>query len=486
MQSRLLVRYFTNAAIVAITATGAHAQARGVVADSARQVIGRAAEQLGGMAALSGVRTLRQQYVTHWFRPSFEPNASGVASAGSLELNVDTRDYTRPAWRQFRGNIASGTTGPAITNVVTDSVAMSETPRGPMALNGTYVAERTELFLLAPERLVPALDSIARAGGRVAVRDTMVNGVQLRGVRSSIDGREVTLWVDGGGFPAGVRVRAAQPFDFGLAGFGTMDMDAWYAQWRIVSGVAFPGHVRVLRVGQPYKELFIQSIAVNTPVPADSFAVSDSMRRVFLAEARKPMFDVAIPAIRPDSNGFVTFGPPQVMQGAVRLRSGWMILGTGADSSVMRKALAALGSEKGAVVVTGASVSTASGAPAADSRGLDVFVPRGALGLTLAVYKQQGIRPAHMKTIAGGSWMRVAGDSVWMESLSLPDAPGAVLIWVPRLSWAWIGPFAGPIQSRSALALLDKRGFAATRIGTVRALARTAEEVRRESAGIRP
>jgi hypothetical protein len=289
--------------------------------------------------------------------------------------------------------------------------------------------------------------------------------------------------LDAAGFPAGARIHAAQPLDFGLAGFGAMDIDVWFAQWRFVSGVAFPGHVRVLRMGQPYKELFVQSVVANGPAPADSFAVSDSLRRVFAAEGGKATFDIPIPAVRPDSTGIVTFGPAQVMQGAVRLKSGWLVLGTGADSLVVRRALEALGSDKGAAVVIGATVASTGGAPAADRRGLDVYVPRAAEALTRRMYRQQGARPARLKPIGAGAWTQVAGDSVWMESLTVPDVPGAVLVWVPRLSWAYVGPVAGALQFRAALAALDRRGFAPARIGTLQSLSRSTADLRREAGG---
>lgn len=484
MQVRTLKR---SALFLCLTAGALNAQARPASQDSARALITRAANHLGGLAALGGVRTLRMQYVTHWYRPSFEANASGIANAGSLELNVDTRDYTRPAWRQYRGNVVAGATAPAITNIVADTVAITQTPRGPIPLNATYLAERSELFLMAMERLLPALDSLARAGGALALRDTTVGGTRLHGLRAPIDGREVTLWLDDNAFIAGVRVRGAQPWDFGLAGYGTMDVDAWLAQWRMAGGVAFPGHIRILRVGQPYKELFIQSIDVNPAVAADSFSVSDSMRAVFVATSRKAMFDVPIPAVRLDSNGVAAFGPPQVMQGALRLKDGWLVIGAGADSLVMRRAAEALGPARGAVAVTTASLSVAGGAPAADRLGFDIIVPTGAQALVRAAYRQQASTPKRLKQVNAGAWQMIAGDSVWIEPVQVPDFPGASLIWVPRLSYAYLATGPGAMQTRAGLAQLDKRGFRPTRIGTVRALSRAEAEVRREAAGtVRP
>jgi len=450
-------------------------------ADSVLALVRAAADHLGGLAALSGIRTVRLEYVTHWYRPSFAPTVSGIANAGSLEFNVDTRDYSRPAWRQLRGGRPTATPAPGITNLVVDSVAIAITPRGELPLNATYLAERDEVFLQAPERLLPLLDSLARHGGTLTRRDTVIADVPLIGLGATFGARETTLWLDRSAFVVGIRVRAAQPLDFGLAAYGVMNVDAWFSQWRGANGVMFPGHIRIRRAGEPYKELFVQAIAVNPTVPADSFAVSDSARAGFAASGARAMFDVPIPPARPDTLGIVTFGPPQVMQGAVRLRDGWLFVGAGADSLVMRRAVEATGAVRGAVIVPSTTAAAAGGAPAAERLGLDVLVPAGTMGLVRAIYRQQGLPMRRVVGIDEGAWQVIAGDSVWVEPVAVPDVPGATLIWVPRLHWAYLSVGAGVMQTRAALALLERRGFQAAHLGTVRAMSRPAMEVRREA-----
>jgi hypothetical protein len=138
------------------------------------------------------------------------------------------------------------------------------------------------------------------------------------------------------------------------------------------------------------------------------------------------------------------------------------------------------------VAVTSASIGTVGGAAAATAAGAKVFVTTRAAPTVRRVHAQQRTTPRNVVTVERGAWHMVAGDSVWTEPLDFPDADGAMLIWIPRLKWAYAGSFAGAMQLRAALAVLDARGFAPERMGTARGLSRTIGEVRTEAAGAAP
>jgi hypothetical protein len=67
--------------------------------------------------------------------------------------------------------------------------------------------------------------------------------------------------------------------------------------------------------------------------------------------------------------------------------------------------------------------------------------------------------------------MRIGGDSLWIEPIDYPDAPGSLYIYVPSLRWAYSG-FAGSLlQFEYLQARLKARGWAVDRVGSLRGIA---------------
>lgn len=482
-----LARIVTAAALLCAAApsyTQSHAQsATAPKPAAAAALIAGAADKIGGLDALRAVRTLRLEYTTTWFRHNFAPTPSGGETPSSVERNVDQRDYERPTWRQVRGFSATQN----MVNIITDTVAQSSFNGNTRALHPAYLDERAELFLMAPERLLPRLHDAATAGKARIIPDTTVGGVRVRGVRAELDGRVVTAWINHNGWLTAMRIRAGQPLDFGIGAWGVMDVDVTYARWAATQGVGFPGYIGIARVGRPYKELFINAVVPNAPLAADSVVVPDSIRRSFAAIGGKAMSDVPVPTVVADSFGLAALPPQAGALGAVRLDGCWLVLGAGADQGSMGRLAAALGLEAGparggadgrlAVVIPNASAGSAGGVAWATSRGYKAFVPPGARNLVRALHKQQGAAEKGIVAVNDGAWHKIAGDSVWMEPLDVPDQPAAMLIWVPRLKWAYLGPGTGLVE-RAAWARLDERGFKPTRVGTARGVSLAVEAAR--------
>jgi hypothetical protein len=69
---------------------------------------------------------------------------------------------------------------------------------------------------------------------------------------------------------------------------------------------------------------------------------------------------------------------------------------------------------------------------------------------------------------ADGRWLRVASDSVRLESIDLPDARGSLLVYVPSLRWLYASNAITPLDDNLVLAHARRRGWIVERFGNVR------------------
>lgn len=455
--------------------------------DSSATWLASAIDRIGGDSALRAITAVRYRYQTLWFRPTWDRTISGLVPFGSAEENVDLRDYRANAWRmERRFGIEPGP--PAIVNIIRDSVA-STAIRGTLApQNGAYVDERDELFLAAPERLLQRLAADPRDASLRALPDTVLAGRIHHVLAAELDGRSVRLWVSRDGFLRGVGYRAAQPRDFGLAGLGTMEVAVYYDQWREAGGVALPWQITIFRAGELYKQLLLRAAEVNPAHAAESLMVVDSIRQRFVAAGRKAMYDLPHDSLVTAVEGIVTFAGVGVHPGAVRLRQGWMMVTAGPADLTAERARAALerrGAPVKAVLLMSTSPTAIGGSRALAEAGITFVLPSGSVRAARTMLGDLESKARPFTIIAGGSWITVAGDSVWAEELEVPDAVGAVLFWVPRLKWAYLGPVGSPWHVRQALRVLDARGFAPQMVGLAQGIATPIAAVRARAAAPR-
>lgn len=440
-------------------------------------LLARAVARSGGDSALRSVRTARYEYLTQWMRTSFAslpaPAASGV------ELNTDWRDYQREVWRYDRRFLGS----PAvIRNVVRDSVALTDTGQGWGPLSGAYVHERDEVFLAAPERLLLRMHDAALAGTVRRGADTVIGMAAHARLQATLDGREVTLFLrESDAQLTGVRYRAAQPWDFGLAAWGEMEVETWYSRWTVSGPFLVPYDYAINRVGRPYKRLSMVRIQLNAPLAEDSLAVPDALRARYLAEQRRAMFDLPVDSIGVDPDGFARFGVPGTPLGALRGREGWLLLGAGAAPLIADRAVARLrqsGAPILAAVLGTLTVGGAGGAPLLARAGIPLLASTTARPFLEVMFAQQGLEPRGITWITRGGWRVVAGDSLWLEPADLPDAEGGLLLWDPARRWLYAGDAPGPPQIRGALTIAAERGWPVTMM-LVRGSAMPLAEVKR-------
>jgi hypothetical protein len=67
-----------------------------------------------------------------------------------------------------------------------------------------------------------------------------------------------------------------------------------------------------------------------------------------------------------------------------------------------------------------------------------------------------------------GEWLRAGGDSLRLESIDLPDAPGALVAYAPSLEWVYSAGAANPLYLDLILARARERGWRVSRFGSAR------------------
>lgn len=110
--------------------------------------------------------------------------------------------------------------------------------------------------------------------------------------------------------------------------------------------------------------------------------------------------------------------------------------------------------------------------------GIPLLAATTARPFLTAMFAHQGVPLRGITWISRGDWHVVAGDSLWIEPVDLPDTEGSLLVWDPQLRWIYAGDAPGPAQIRAALALGAERGWAADRM-FVRGIAMPISDVRK-------
>jgi hypothetical protein len=259
-----------------------------------------------------------------------------------------------------------------------------------------------------------------------------------------------------------------------------MDVEMWYSRWTRyplagTSGIAYPTQWDVRRVGRLYKRLVMLSANFDAVAPADSFAVSDSLRAEYRAgAANRPMWDLPMDSASVIDSRFAQFGRPGQSQAAVKLGSKWLMLESSSVPQRNETDLAWLrGSDPAAtpaaLLVTVPNTGRGGAAWFAE-RKMPIYVTPGAsaaMSVALANWKQ----PRTVQTVLSKpQWLHVGGDSLWVETIDYPDLPGSLVAYVPSLEWVYSGAAASPLNIDVLVARIRERGWRATRIGSARAL----------------
>jgi hypothetical protein len=435
---------------------------------AARAVLDTAAARMGGIASLRAVERVRRDVITEWQQTTFDARPN--TPVAGYEWDTELRDYTTPAWRYTRRSFTP--TGLLeIVDLVTDSVAAIKRNGQWAPQNVAYLDERDQVFTFAPERIMVLAYDAADAH---ALPDTTMAGVRYARVSVTAGRFHPTLFFRrGDGLLALARFRAAEPNDFGLAPWGEMDVDIWYSRWSKSPdpAITIPTQLDIYRVGRPYKRMTTIGMKLNPVIPADSFAISDSLRAAYLATARRPMFDLPVDTAKIVDGAFAVFGTGGTPAGAVKVGGRWLFIEAGTAPLSIERSAAFLRRAEPSAEVAGALVTAPVGAGGLAwlaERATPTWVAASArpqADAALRGWKRSNVR---LQTINADRWIRVGSDSLRVESIDAPDYPGMLVVYVPSLRWAYAW-HPGAAQMDYVLAHVRRRGWAVDRVGSTRA-----------------
>ena len=437
--------------------------------------------RMGGVETLRKIERVRFEMMTLWQRMTFDNRPNDML--GSYELHSDLRNYTLDSWRNTRRSIA-GPNLREMIDVVGKEIAIRRLPTangsiGPFApLSIAYVDERKEIFAFAPERLLLSAQS---ANDLRVLADTMIARTPHARLSTTINGSPTTIFIrKTDGMLAMARYRAAQLNDFGLAPWGDMEVEMWYSRWAQypladTRGVVYPQQWDIKRVGQMYKRLVVLQANFNAVAPADSFAISDSLRTAFLAGAsNKPMWDFAMDSARVFEGKFARFGMPGQGQNAVRIGTQWLFLEGTAVPQQQEKDLNWLRTVDASAVAGGLMITVPNtgrgGAAWFATRKSPVFIAPGTAKAMAETFANWKLPRTSGNALTKSQWLRIGGDSVWVEPIDYPDFPGAIVAYVPGMKWVYSGLAATPLNLSLLTARVQQRGWKVERYGTVRGL----------------
>lgn len=460
--------------------SGAHAGVMSPPGDDARGVVDTAIARMGGERALRSVHRVRYDMMTQWLSTTFD--ARPFQDAPGYEWHTDYRDYDTKTWRNVRRFMSNGA-WTSMTDLVVDSIAARSagpyargvaTPAGTVdgwaPLDVAYVDERRELFLLTPERLLLLAHD---APDLRALPDTTIGGIRHAVVAVTIDGFPTRVYLRRtDGFLAMARYHADESNDFGLAPWGPMDVGVWYSVWRPdpATQLVLPREWDITRIGAPYKRMTVLGVAVNDSLPADSLVLTDAVRRAYLAHARRPMADLPLDSARIVANGrlaeFRTPGAPLV---GVKVGSDWVLIEPGNLPLNAERAATWLAARDGGRVAAGiiGGATPSGGASWLARRGVPLYVaPSGSVSVVRSL-RNYGAPTSTIRRVAGGEWIRTpARDSLRVEPIDLPNAPGSLVVYVPSMRWAFSSRIGGSAEMALVAARARARGWTVDRIGT--------------------
>ena len=168
------------------------------------------------------------------------------------------------------------------------------------------------------------------------------------------------------------------------------------------------------------------------------------------------------------------FGNPGQSQQAVKMGNTWLMLeGTSMpqrnETDIQWLQQADPGASVSGLLITSPNVGRGGAAWFAGKK-LPVYVAPGASASMAATMKNWKQSPSALTVLTKPQWIRVGGDSLWVESMDFPDAPGATIAYFPSMRWVYAAMAASPLAFDMIVARIRQRGWDVDRIGSQRSL----------------
>jgi hypothetical protein len=259
-----------------------------------------------------------------------------------------------------------------------------------------------------------------------------------------------------------------------------MDVEVWYHQWRTFPpGISIPTQWSVRRAGSPYKRMTVESADFAPDIEDGLFDVSDELRAAYEAEANRPMHDVPVDSGRVVQDRLVELWGFGNARGAVRMGDGWWLLEAGQGPLNFDRGRAWVEAETGQPVtgvlatLTRTGNGGVAGAAVAD---VPMVAGRGAEPFVRTMLANRGLGGTPFQIVpAQGMWLVAGADSLWVETMDLPNSRGATLAWYPALGWLYAPAVQTPLDLRLVMLRARKRGWPVELLGTSSALMRPVE-----------
>jgi hypothetical protein len=158
----------------------------------------------------------------------------------------------------------------------------------------------------------------------------------------------------------------------------------------------------------------------------------------------------------------------------VKLGQRWVLLEAGQAPLSVERAAAWLAEADSGATIAAAYVTTPTGnnggAAWLAAQKIPVHAGAGAMPFLATILRNHRALPGTASAVTRAQWRLVDGDSVWVEPIDYPDAPGSLLLYVPSLRWAYSGMAAAPLQVEYLMRRLRERGFEVERFGSLRGM----------------
>jgi hypothetical protein len=251
---------------------------------SPQDLVNGSLEAMGG-TTLRHARSLRVSGIEHLFALGNAERAEGPWRVVYAEF-AELRDLSDLRLRRNVTPLGARNAQPPATLLVSDSVAAAQTSDHQTGATRSTVEDALDRVGASPERALSlaAASSDLRSEGTVShwgVIHDMVSFPWRTGRMRIEISRESHL-------PTAVEIVRTYPNDFRRAPFGDITLRFEYVDWDVgTAGIWWPRQQIISQNGEPLRNITIDSVAFDsTPVPSDTFAISDSARAQFATNAQ--------------------------------------------------------------------------------------------------------------------------------------------------------------------------------------------------------
>jgi hypothetical protein len=281
--------------------------------ETARAVVNRAIDALGGAAALKNITSLEIESIghTYFIEQSERPEGPFIVSYVSTSETRDVAGGRARAEEQQRFVLSADWSGGGSATIVdADAAAIARGDRYLPAGRQVFEDGR-ERIELAPERLL--FTALAAPDLAVAPRATL-HGIPQDVVTFTWRGRRARLLIDAhDDVPSALEWLSQDTFGI----WGVVRTTTYYSLWTLVTGgVRYPLQTDREWNGVTQSSATITKIAVNPAVDAAAFRIPDEVKTAFAALPRV----AGVPALKFDAGKATELAP-----GVVQFSGNWNV-----------------------------------------------------------------------------------------------------------------------------------------------------------------